>query len=67
MLNLQYVQKGYNGYNGYKENYIVRERRMLISAIVFPGLVWRNSLYQRRKTLVTPISSSDGSTTELPW
>ena len=41
-------------------------RRMLMSAAVFAGVVWRNSLYQRRNTLVTEINSSDGSTTRLP-
>jgi hypothetical protein len=43
-----------------------RERKVDIASAVFPGEVWRNSLYQRRKTLATPSSSSDGLITRAP-
>ncbi len=43
-----------------------RVRRRLMSAAVFPGVVWRKSLHQRRNTLVTPINSFAGSTTGDP-
>jgi hypothetical protein len=40
-----------------------REHSQRILEGVFAGAVCRNSLYPLRKTLATPISSSDGSTT----
>jgi hypothetical protein len=39
---------------------------VLMSAAVFPGIVIRNSVYQHRHTLITPIRTSDGSITGAP-
>ena len=47
-------------------NLLERVRRIAMSDGVFADVVWRNSLYQLRRTLVTPISSSDGSITGDP-
>ena len=41
-------------------NLLERVFKFSISMAVFLGVDWRNRLYQRRKTLATPVSSSDG-------